>query len=81
MTAGKDHHISTDDFTEIRENFIRGMYKYLIMGDDTEPGGERAKDCADGFKEFFSTIAARPDYTIDWTSYRGYVIETYYQYD
>ena len=77
MTAGRDHHITTDDFTEIRENFIRGMRKYLIMGDDTEPGGDRAIDCADVFTEFFSTIAARPDYTTDWASYRGYIIETY----
>jgi len=77
MTAGKDHYITTDDFTEIRENFIRGMRKYLIMGTDTEPGGDKAIDCADGFSEFFSTIAARPDYTIDWPSYRGYIIETY----
>jgi hypothetical protein len=77
MTAAKDHQITTDDFTEIRENFIRGMRKYLIMGNDTEPGGDRAIDCADGFSEFFSTIAARPDYTTDGTSYRGYIVETY----
>ena len=77
MTAGKDHYITTDDFTEIRKNFIRGMHKYLIMGDDTGPGGDRATDCAEGFREFFSTIAARPDYTLDWPSYRGYIIETY----
>jgi hypothetical protein len=57
MTAAKDYHITTDDFTEIRENFIRGMRKYLIMGEDTVPGGEPAIDCADVFAEFFSTIA------------------------
>jgi hypothetical protein len=77
MTSGRDHYITTDDFTEIRENFIRGMRKYLIMGSDTEPGGDIAIDCADVFSEFFSTIAARPDYTIDWPSYRGFIIETY----
>jgi hypothetical protein len=77
MTAAKDYHITTDDFTEIRENFIRGMRKYLIMGEDTIPGRDRALDCADVFAEFFSTIAARPDYTQDWASYRGYIIETY----
>lgn len=77
MSAGKDYHITTDDFTEIRENFIRGMRKYLTMGEDMEPGGAMAMDCADVFSEFFSTIAARPDYTQDWPSYRGYIIESY----
>jgi hypothetical protein len=77
MSAGKDHYLTTDDFTEVRENFIRGMRKYLIMGDDTEAGGDRAIDCADMFAVFFSLIAARPDYTRDWPSYRGYIIESY----
>lgn len=53
------------------------MQKYLIMGSDTEPGGDRAINCADGFSKFFSTIAAQPDYTIDWPSYQGYIIKTY----
>ena len=39
MSAAKDHHITTDDFTEILENFIRGMHRYLVMGDDEAPGG------------------------------------------
>jgi hypothetical protein len=77
MTAAKDHYITTDDFTELRENFVRGMRRYLVMGDDEGPGGERASACADMFREFFSVIAARPDYTQDWPSYRGYLIETY----
>ena len=47
------------------------------MGDDIEPGGERATDCADSFSEFFSTITVRPDYTLDLPLYRGYIIETY----
>jgi hypothetical protein len=76
MTAGRDH-LSTDDFTELRENFVRGMRKYLIMGEDIEPGGGQATDCANMFAEFFSVIAARPDYTQDWPSYRGYIIESY----
>ena len=75
--TGRDHHLTTDDFTEVRENFIRGMHKYLVMGDDTVPGGVRASECADMFAEFFSIIAARPDYTQDWPSYRGYLIEAY----
>jgi hypothetical protein len=77
MTAAKDHYLTTDDFTEIRENFIRGIRKYLIMGEDTNPGGLQATDCADMFAEFFSIIAARPDYTLDWPSYRGYIVESY----
>jgi len=47
------------------------------MGDDTVPGGDRAIDCADMFQDFFSVIAARPDYTQDWPTYRGYIIESY----
>jgi hypothetical protein len=77
MNAAKDHYLTTDDFTEIRENFIRGIHKYLVMGEDTGPGGDRAIDCADMFRDFFSIIAARPDYTQDWPSYRGYIVESY----
>ena len=29
------------------------------------------------FREFFSVIAARPDYTQDWPAYRGYIIKSY----
>lgn len=72
MTPAKDHYLTTDDFTEIRENFIRGMRRYLIMA---EAG--QAEECADMFAEFFSVIAARPDYTQDWPSYRGYMVESY----
>jgi hypothetical protein len=37
MTVAKDHYLSTDDFTEIWENFTHGMQKHLILGDDVEP--------------------------------------------
>ena len=80
LTAAKDHYLTTDDFTEARENFIRGMRKYLVMSDlegETGSGAIRAAECADMFAEFFSIIAARPDYTQDWPSYRGYIIESY----
>lgn len=77
FSAVRDHYLTTDSFTEIRENFIWGMRKYLVLGDDSEPGGGMASDCADMFQEFFSVIAARPDFTLDWPSYRGYIIETY----
>jgi hypothetical protein len=29
------------------------------------------------FQEFFSVIAARPDYMQDWPAYRGYIIKSY----
>jgi hypothetical protein len=68
MTAAKDHYITTDDFTEIRESFIHGMCKYLVMSEDVGPGGLQASDCRDMFAEFFGVIAARPDSTQDWPS-------------
>ena len=77
FSAAKDHYLTTDNFTEIHENFIRGMRKYLVFGDDSEPGGRMVSDCIDMFLEFFSAIVARPDFTLDWPSYRGYIIETY----
>ena len=80
MTAAKDHYLSTDDFTEARENFVRGLRKHLVMSDMDEEigsGKARASECADMFAEFFSVIAARPDYTQDWPAYRGYIIESY----
>jgi hypothetical protein len=75
LTAAKDHYITTNDLMEIRENLLRGMGKYLILGDDTEPGAPWAIECIDMFREFFSAVAARPDYTQDWPSYRGYMVE------
>jgi len=39
MTAAKDHYMTTDDFMEIRENFVRGLHRYLIMSDDLVAGG------------------------------------------
>jgi hypothetical protein len=77
MNASRDHFLTMDDFTEIRKNFIRGIRKYLIIGDNTDTGGDCAIECADMFRDFFSIIAARPDYTQDWPSYRGYIIESY----
>ena len=77
MTVAKDHYIITDDFTEIHENFVHDMRRYLIMGNDIVIGGSWATDCADMFTEFFSVIAARSDYTQDWPLYRDYIIEAY----
>jgi hypothetical protein len=69
MTAAKDHYMTTDDFMEICENFVRGLHKYLVMSDDLVAGGLQARECVDMFTEFFSVIAACPDYTQDWLSY------------
>ena len=80
MTSAKDHYLTTDDFTEARENFVRGLRKHLVMSDLDEEAGSgklRALECADMFADFFSVIAARPDYTQDWPAYRGYIIESY----
>ena len=73
----RDANLSTDEFTEVRENLIRGMRKHLKLGKDTEPGGRVAQACADMFEKFFSAIASRSDFTTDWPFYRGYIIENY----
>ena len=67
-----DYTLSTDDFTEIRENFIRGMRKHLVMEEEGQ-----ANECTNMFAEYFRAIAARFDYTQDWPSYRGFMIESY----
>jgi len=77
MMVAKDHYMTTDDFTEMRKNFVHGLHRYLIMSDNLVAGGLQARECADMFAEFFSVIAAWPDYTQDWPSYRGYIIELY----
>jgi hypothetical protein len=77
MTAARDHYPSTDDFMENHENFTWGMRKHLILGDDVQLCEARALDCMDMFREFFSVIVARPDYTQDWPAYRGYIIKSY----
>ena len=80
MTAAKDHYLTMDNFTEVCKSFIRGLRKYLVMSDQSGEAGSGevlASECADMFSEFFSVIAARPDFTQDWPSYRGYIIESY----
>jgi uncharacterized membrane protein YgcG len=77
LTAAKDHYLTTDDFMEIRENFVRGMHRHLVLRDDSEANSLKVARCASMFADFFSMIAARPDFTLDWSSYRGYIIETY----
>jgi hypothetical protein len=67
MTAAKDYHLTTDDFMEARKNFIHGMRRHLIVTDlegEVSSGEVRASECADMFAEFFSIIAARPDYML-----------------
>ena len=55
MTAGRDYYITTDDFTEIHENFICGKCKYLIMGENTEPGGGTVQWIMQMFLQRFSS--------------------------
>jgi hypothetical protein len=62
MNVAWDHYLTTDDFMEIREIFVRGICKYLIMSDDSDSGGDCVMDCADMFQDFFNIIAARPNY-------------------
>lgn len=49
LTLAKDHYLLTDGFMEICENFTWGMQKYLILGEDVEPGMLQALECTDMF--------------------------------
>jgi hypothetical protein len=53
------------------------MRKHLKLGDETDSGSAYAHACADMFAKFFTCIAARPDWTEDWSTYRGYLIDSY----
>ena len=77
MSSAKDQFMTCIDLTEICENFVCGMVKYLVLDGDSKPGTPRALACASMFHAIFSTITARLDFTLDWTSYKGYMIETY----
>lgn len=50
---------------------------HLILGDESDANRMKVQWCAAMFLDFFSMIAARPDFMLDWPSYRGYIIETY----
>jgi hypothetical protein len=56
---------------------VAGMRKHLKLGDETDSGSAYAHACADMFAKFFTCIAARPDWTEDWSTYRGYLIDSY----
>ncbi len=77
LMAAKDHYLSTDDFTEIQVNLIRGLKKYLVLGNDTEAGVPWALDCAKMFVDFFTSITECSDYTSEWPGYRRYIIKCY----
>jgi hypothetical protein len=77
MNPARDHHITTDEFSQIRENYVHGIRKHLILAGETEAGSASAHACADMFTAFFSNIASRPDWTEDWSLYRGYLIDAY----
>jgi hypothetical protein len=77
MNPAQDIHLTTDEFSQARENLVSGMRKHLKLGDETESGSESAHACADMFAKFFACIAARPDWTEDWSTYRGFLIDSY----
>ena len=58
LMAPKDYYLMTDDFMEVRENFVRGMRRHLVLGDKSEDGSMKVARCASMFLDFFSTIAA-----------------------
>ena len=77
MSSAKDQFLTCIELTEIHENFICNMVKYLVLDGDLEPGTPHTVVCAGMFQAFFSMIAARSDFTLDWESYREYMIEVY----
>ena len=77
MSSAKDQFLTCIELTKIHKNFICGMVKYLVLDSNLELGVPHAVACAGMFQAFFSTIAARSDFTLDWESYREYMIEVY----
>ena len=77
MNSVCDYTITTDDFSQIRENFTPALRNHLILSDATETGADSAIACASMFANFFSAITNHPDWTEDWTLYRGYLIDAY----
>jgi hypothetical protein len=57
INPARDHHITTDEFLQIRENFVCGICKHLILAGEMETGSPSANVCADIFAVFFSNIA------------------------
>jgi hypothetical protein len=80
MSAAKDHHITTDDFSQIRENLVSGIRKHLILTGKSETGRPSAHACADMFALFFTNIAMRPDWTEDWPTYRSFLVDRYFSW-
>jgi hypothetical protein len=77
LNAALDHQMTTDDFSQVRENLIPAIRKHLILAGETAKGAPSAIACAEMFATFFTNIATRPDWTEDWMVYRGYLIDTY----
>ena len=65
MSLAKGQFLMCIELTEICENFIRGMVKYLVLDSDSEPGAPHTVACTGMFQAFFSMIAARLDFTLD----------------
>jgi hypothetical protein len=77
MNPARDHHLTSQEFCQVRVNLIRGVRNHLILSDESVTGAPSAHECADMFANFFQAIEERPDWTEDWPDYRGYLIETY----
>jgi hypothetical protein len=77
MNAALDHQMTTDNFSQVRENLIPAIRKHLILAGETAKGAPSAIACAEMFVAFFMSIATRPDWTEDWMVYRGYLIDAY----
>jgi hypothetical protein len=77
MNPARDHLLTTDEFSQVRENFVRGVKKHLILSDASVKDATSAHECADMFAHFFLAIVERPDWTEDWPDYRGYLIDSY----
>lgn len=65
LMAARDHYLTMSDLGEIRENFVWGIGKYLVLEGNMEPGIPHALDYMEMFHKFFSTIAARPNLNQD----------------
>lgn len=77
FSPAKDLNLSMHELAEVRENFVRGMRRHLILGGDVLPGETVAQECAAMFDEFFQACMRQRDFSEDWLSYNGFIIESY----
>src|SRR5262245_15144720 len=63
INPAHDHHLTTNEFLQMQENFMHGVQKHLILPDKSAKDAASAHDCADIFANFFSLIVKCPDWT------------------